>query len=64
MLDRRLKVFIFNPVRSLNWSSCSSPHVSPPTPRAPPEQLQRAGSLLDAMVPLCALVNGCLLELE
>ena len=44
-------VFMPRAIRSkeryrVNWSSSSSPHVSPPTPRAPPEQLQRAGSLI------------------
>ena len=41
-----LNFYVLTPVLSLNWSSSSSPHVSPPTPRAPPEPLQRAGSLI------------------
>ena len=28
--------------------------MSPPTPRAPPEQLQRAGSLINSLHPACA----------
>ena len=46
MLALPLIFYLLMPVLSLNWSSSSSPHVSPPTPRAPPELLQRAGSLI------------------
>ena len=41
-----LNFYVLTPVLSLNWSSSSNPHVRPPTPRAPPEPLQRAGSLI------------------
>ena len=44
-----LNFYVLTPVLSLNWSSSSSPHVSPPTPRAPPEPLQRAGSLINKL---------------
>ena len=41
--DNIMRLLMWNPE---NLAQSSSPHVSPPTPRAPPEQLQRAGSLI------------------